>query len=485
MSSFSSRQMGGYVGNGDVPSQLSTAQRVGIYSVIYLLAWGGLALSARALYWDDWTLDAGPAKITEIYRQYGAPWIAYLQNALWPLGPAAPHAIAWVCYWFIGIAVMAIVLRLPTIDSTQATFLGCFVAVAPLNEVRHAIIVMPNALFVTAFFGAWWLILKDRRFPYEIVAASLFAISFAWSSLVPFFLLPMTHLWWARGNKTASSIGPFLRRFWFLLVLPIAISAAKATWFSPSGMYEGYNTITVKALGGALVGLILGSIPGLLLFLSWSRLRRAWRMALTPLAGGIFMTALAMFPYVAAHHFPPHFGWNTRHEILMPLGAAFVALGLLRALGFMTSVKVARIAAVGIVVVFALNSVSICLDYWRDARKQASILTALPSLPELKEADVVVVQDDAVDLSLYSWAYAYYAWTAMARRSLGETDVFVVNAGQDFEKFRAGELVGQPPYSADDTFLLLRITAKQEGARNIFSAPQLEFATEQLAVPVN
>ena len=109
-----------------VNRQLSPSTSIGVVVAVYVLAWGGLLLSANAVFWDDWTLvDRDSASVLEMFRQNGLPWLGHFHVALAAVGPVGYHVLSLLLYLVSGLAVLGIVRRVESFSPNVQTFVAC------------------------------------------------------------------------------------------------------------------------------------------------------------------------------------------------------------------------------------------------------------------------------------------------------------------------------------------------------------------------
>jgi hypothetical protein len=140
---------------------------------------------------------------------------------------------------------------------------------------------------------------------------------------------------------------------------------------------------------------------------------------------GFLALAAGLFPYWILGRVPAFADWNSRHQILMPLGAAFLFLGLL---GCCEERLKPPILAIYAGIFLALNwgnYMSLFLDW----RKQETIVRFLEDSKDVAAANLLVFEDTSPNA--FSRIYRFYEWNGLLRLAYsGRSDKFGINADQ-------------------------------------------------------
>jgi hypothetical protein len=246
-------------------------------------------------------------------------------------------------------------------------------------------------------------------------------------------------------------------------VLPFLFFALKVFLYPPSGAYEGYNAFqglrpffpSVAATAGTFAFFLaqqrlLAAIVFLPLGL-WLLRRSAILPAGTTdgrrlLVLGAAAIFLAAFPYWVLGLVPTFQLWASRHELLLPLGAALLIAGIFtRAAAASGLVARLRPWLLGMLVSLCIAD-GLLFYGWAaaDWMKQKEVVRQLAAHPELQGAPLIVFDDRTEALNATGRAYRPYEWNGMMLAAYRDADErrFGVSAGQyeqylqgDFQKF--------------------------------------------------
>ena len=448
--------------------RLSTRSAIALLVALYTAAWGGLLFSSSGVYWDDWIYVSVPhAEILQMTRELGLPWIGYLLLVLLRLGPITYHVLSLLLFLSVGLTTLGILRRVPFLTPNEQIFVAGLVLVLPLMAARNVLSVEQYALSYALFYLAWYFLIRESapRMVTVWTAAILFTASFTTSSLLVFFVMPMFHLWYQAGFRAKLPVKRFLLRYWPLLLLPVAWYAAKLLLFEPYGRYLGYNQITSRSFVHATALLAEAAIPLGAVYIVRGRLQPQTLKVLGALSAGLFLTVLAIYPYVAVDKGPPFIEWETRNELLMPLGIAFIVLAICRTLRVVWGRRMAQLFAIAVLAGSVLSSAGICSAYFVDWQKQQSLIEVFRATPTLARASSVVFRDNTRSMNIFSRRYRFYEWNGLMLRAFGEQTRFGVNdAGPEIQRLLTGQyrrfaVYGARAYVADDSVLRVTITA--------------------------
>lgn len=140
----------------------------------------------------------------------------------------------------------------------------------------------------------------------------------------------------------------------------------------------------------------------------------------TPLlAVGLIALILALLPYLLVGKLPSFQLWETRHQLLMPLGVGIIIVAAVRALSKNVSQPVVRVVALGLITVFAFVSLTISVRLVADYRKQVQVIEALAKEPLVRRASIVVFSDQAPDLNYDSRGFQFYEYNGWLTGAFG------------------------------------------------------------------
>lgn len=142
--------------------------------------------------------------------------------------------------------------------------------------------------------------------------------------------------------------------------------------------------------------------------------------AVTPLlAVALVALILAILPYLLVGKLPSFHQWETRHQLLMPLGVAIIIVATMRALSGIFPLSAVRLVALGLVTVFTFVSLTVSLKLVADWRKQAQVIEALAKDPLVRRASIVVFSDRAPRLNYDARGFNFYEYTGWLDEAFG------------------------------------------------------------------
>lgn len=423
-----------------------------IVGLAFALAWG-LMVANRGLYWDDWTLvGRSTASLVEGFSEVGLPWVGYIHAALlsMPMPGLVGHILIFGVYLLSALLLHAILGRLPGLSRLDALVAALTFALLPVNYARIALIDLPYGLSLLAFLAATWLLLRyleDGGLARRVAALGLFACAFLTASLLILYVVPIAigvALLWRSG---ARSIRSLLLGHADFIALPVVYWLLKATIFPASGVYEGYNALSlgrmvevpkamlsipwqvlIEPLGRAasVAGLIGGAVGVLAAVWLVRRSRRVEAGAFVSAPAlaliGVIVLALGVFPYLAVGRAPTIWDWSSRHQLLVPIGAGLLAAAAVRGAKSARPVSGVLAAAVGLLLgISAVADARTLLAYQLDWYKQTALIDAARTTPEMRAARHILVLDDAKRLDALRRRYRFYEYNALFEQALGDT----------------------------------------------------------------
>lgn len=413
-----------------------------IVFLCYLAAHGGILLIPNAIYWDDWTLwRNAPVIVLAEFRQLGSPFdfFGYIHVAMMALGPWAYKLLTFLLMFATGILLYRILQLHEWIRNEDRLLIVVLFLVSPFNIARVALIDFPYTVCLFLFFLGWYLIGKNR-----IASLACFALSFCMESLLIFYTLPMLDHYFRehRSGRPSDLIVWGFRKLDFVIA-PFIWFAVKLTFFKPFGIHEGYNESfsalnILKAPLMQVKDFLTLSVP-IALFLvaiivAWMTIKRLdidLRVLATRVLRnryiliGLWALVAGLFPYWILGRVPAFSDWNSRHQILMPLGAAFIFAGFLACIEDRSK---PALLAVYTGLFLALNwggYAGLFLDW----QKQKRIVHFLRDSKDAASANLLVFDDTTPNaLSRY---YRFYEWGGLIKLAYsGRSDIFGVSSDQ-------------------------------------------------------
>jgi hypothetical protein len=437
-------------------------------AAIYTLA-HGLMLLNRGLFWDDWIYFRQPnALLATLGRELGSTWpdvTAWLPYGSW-FSIWATRAVMFACFLGVALLVLRLSRRLPFFDSGTRIAFASLVAVFPAMAARDSISTFIYPISLLLFMAGWALLDHSidtkgwRSWVPRVAALIAFFLSFRTASLVLFYAVVIVWVLWRCGvswRRPKEAVSIVLRRA-DVVVLPVAFWLFRSFDAVPSGFYENYNILTWKSLTAAplLVPQALWQslvdaftrMPGIAwwpvvlavavvaAFALWkagdespllSSRRRAVAGWLSAAGVGLLLVVLGVFPYLAVSKVPGFGDFNSRHQLLVPFGAALIVVGLVRALT--DGARLPRAVTVGIfAVLIALCAGTVAGDhvgYQREWYKQLAMIEAFQRAPEMQSGRAFVFDDRVKKFNVAGRIRRrFYEYAGLFEQAFGTHDRF-------------------------------------------------------------
>jgi hypothetical protein len=428
---------------------LVPSENTSVLFVTYCLGHAWLMLLASAVYWDDWVLYKVPAAtILQTFQEAGAMfnWAGYLHLLMQKAGPWTYRITVFFLMFGAGICLDRILVRHHQVPDAVRFVIVLLFLTLPFNMARASMITMPYSLCYFAFFLAWLLMTKHK-----VASCALFFISFNIPSLIVFYILPiLDSALQNRALQSHRSIWKFTTKYAVFLSLPFIFWSVKQTWFKPSGLYADYNQhFDFRNIDDAIKSQLhdmtsVGIDPGLFLagLVIASILLRDLKLpnanvglSCKLIVAGVIAIVAACFPYWILGLVPSFSDWQSRHQLLMPLGAAMLLTGTLTALPN----QIARWMALALVAASTSISVESYLALYHDWGKQKHIITLLRQSSKIKAADIVIFQDNTEDINALGRKYRFYEWNGLMSEAFGDEKRLGLSASE-FQQFQTGNL---------------------------------------------
>lgn len=397
--------------------------------LLFVLAYGGCLFYLDAIYWDDWTLfNVNSQDILDAFNQAGSMfnWSGYMHISLLSIGPEAYRILTLLLMFFSGYLLWLILKNIPGIRFEERNIITLLFLLLPLNAARVALINFGYTLCYFFFFLAWYLAIAKKGYLAKTASLIFFLFSFNTNSTLVFYALPFTHIVYqnTQFNFTWKKNLLFIARHALFIVAPFIYFFVKSYYFAPTGLYEGYNSV---GLSGIIRGMLIGS-PLIIFFivvLLLKHLRKNFSIPrnLLLLFIGLVTTWLAVFPYVVAGHLPAFYDWNSRHQLLMPLGISIVILSAASWICY------GRMMRAGVLAIFiaTFGNLVISSEYYLDWLKQQQVIDLISHSEEIKNARTIIFQDDTRGWNARRRSYRFYEYNGWLKKAYGDETRFAIN----------------------------------------------------------
>ena len=392
---------------------------------LYFIGYGLMFAYTSAYFWDDW-FNYFDVSLNEFRRSTG-PFSGYnpirvlFEGYLAENIPSLFRLLIFVLYPISAIFLLSVLKRATSLFPKEYYALALLFLLIPVNSSRTSMTHLGYAMTHCAFFVGWWLFSLKRRWWTFILSLGFFLMSFDTASFLVFMAIPLLHSYFEHREKGGPFVTWIKRNFVFVLS-PIAY------WFIEPIINPTLDSVRAAYYTPSLSGIIRGLVVGMLVTLiaGYFVLIRGWRYG-THRGGlqvlvGLLITWLGMFPYMALGHFPNlnalligfvpgASDWDSRHQLLMPLGLGLVIVGVLNFL------NPARLWA-GVLIVCGLSTVlnlTFSQEYYLDSIKTQRIIEAFRLNPDVKEFDMALIDDQALRFNARGRAIRSYEWDYMLK----------------------------------------------------------------------
>jgi hypothetical protein len=432
-----------------------------LLSLVYSIAYG-LMLLNDGLFWDDWvSFGKSPGYLLNLSQQWGNIYLGYYTSNIFssPDTIYLGRMLVFLFYLLSALFLFQTLKGIKEIDADSRFILVLLFIIIPVNNARIALCCSFMAIGYVLFFLGLWLITKymsGRNIFLRLATLMIFFASFSvLNSLLPFYLLVLGYIIYAdRISITASSIDRSItdlfiqgKRYADFILLPLVFWTVKAIFLTPFGLYEGYNAITVgnlllspfrlvfsfySTLIDVLIESLVISLQSLLLWallflivIAIIRFRytineHSYDSKLFLL--GIILFSIGVFPYLVVGKVPTMIEWNTRHQLLVPLGMAFILYYGLNLLSEKTKLPQGyrKILLSLMLAMFLCANIVTYADYQRDWYKQTSLIENFKASEIMRNNNTFLFDDHTRELNANNRSYRFYEYTGMMRAAFGD-----------------------------------------------------------------
>lgn len=417
-----------------------------IITIIYTLA-HFLMLLNNGIFWDDW-IYIDWAKITMLnhFSQLGNIFFGYYFNLIFSLGNSVFifRLLVFLAFLLSALLLNETLKTVKDIDHTSRLLLVLLFAIIPVNGARIAIAVSQYALCYFFFFLGLWLssrYLVQKTIILRIAALVFLFLSFFTNSFLVFYSVVLLYIEYMEFKQISPAlIFRFGAKYVDFIIMPVLFWVLRAIFFQPHGLYGNYNIITVSNLilspvylavtiYNLLVELmiisretvlILALLAIILLPLTYMLIRSVYNhnqssKDTTFFLAGIILILIGLFAYLAIGKIPAYYDWQSRHELLLPLGFSFVLyFGFNIAASLLKLSRATRIILLSAVIVFCICAcMSNYLAYQKDDYKQLSLMEQFESSDVMKNYTTFLFVDDTRDMNARDRTYRFYEYTGM------------------------------------------------------------------------
>jgi hypothetical protein len=388
--------------------------------------------------------------------------------------------IIFASYLGAAYCLKGVLKTVKEMDGTARLFVTLLFALLPVNFGRIALCNIHYAICYFTFFLAFFLFarfLVSGQMWLRVFVLLTFFFSFSTNALLSFYAVVLIYaVYYVRGaDGAAAAIRRTLFKYADFVVLPLVFYAVKTVFFKPHGLYAAVYPLSLKSVVATPLSVLMvlktsfiapidlalrqGAaapfmtlLAGLALFFFFNRYSRPdedhGRDAAFFFAGLAFFY-LGAFCYLAVGYMPDLYDWESRHQLLLPLGSALMICYGVRlafaALGWGRKTEVFALAT--LLGLFVQFNHSAYLSYLRDWFKQYSVLENIREMPEVKRNFAFQVEDRAGGFDASRRTYRFYEYTGWLKLAFGDETRLAVDARNPGRPEDYANMAAYPQYN--------------------------------------
>ncbi len=451
----------------------SDKKTIFVMLVIYLIANFFLLLNYNGIYWDDWTLFNNSFETIKSQFSQAAGSLGILVSSLHFLllkvGVFSYRALTVVLLFISGIFVYKVLQKLDFFSKEDIFFITVFFLLAPLYSARIALIDFPYTFFSTFFFFAFYLLsnnIDNLKILKRLMILSLLFISFVVNSLLVFYALILMYMFYKLYNHELvlyKNITNFICTKLDFILLPVVFYIVKYIYFAPSNLYAGYNSISLanlirtpvtftytlyssfsKPIELSIVNWVIPFwffiIVSFLTIVHFAKkvnlvdYKERYDQRLFVL--GFILFLFGAFAYLAVGKIPIDNDWDSRHQLLLPLGFSFILYFCFKNIFHIFHFNYISKSFVLFLLLSAFIGFHIRdgIDYNIDWKYQQSIIENIKKSKIINENSTFVVTTDLDERLAKNRTFRFYEMNGMSKIALCNEDKLFVGKESEIEE---------------------------------------------------
>lgn len=441
--------------------------------LVYMGAHLPIFLLSDARYWDDWSLSgASKEMLVSVFTQAGFPLLGYYHYAVQLIGWWF-YAFSTFALGYLIIHVFYLILKSFDFTKSDATALSFLAATLPIYYARIAAINNPGLFFLLIFVFALYLFIisvANKNIITEYISYALFIFSFQFNALIPFFILVFFIAAFLFHKDVDASteathdknyINKFryvIRKMAAIVLLPFLYAAIQHFLFKKSGMFSAqYNVIDINF--GTIIseikviilylfpydGIYVGNTATLTIFIATLLIvylirsnptvsgTEAQRNGKGLIGIGVVLLSLGASAYVLVGKEPSYEPWTaTRFQALLPFGATFSTLGLLKVICTVLPAenpdirhRMKVVSFGGLIAVFIVNWWFVYATFYVDHLRQEAFADTIKNTPSLKSSNYVIL--DRSGLNAFDTMPGVGEYAGLHEAATGKHDALILD----------------------------------------------------------
>lgn len=487
-------------------------------AVLYTISWGWSFFFLETFFWDDWAFfyDKTPAEHAALWageeKHFINPFLnpLLIQFGQWPF-----RVLIFLFMFGAGVCIFGIVKKSGFFSLSECKLLALIFILLPINPARYSVQTFEYSMSYFFFFLGWYLLVCSHTRLLRMLVPVCLILAVGTPSFLFFCILPVLDSLARVRPRSRSEMTRWILSHTDILILPIAFVI---WFRYAQGESEKYGISKFGSLNSLVSGAILIGVAGYVLRKNWSsdQVKRVavvltsgvalvwlatvpyWIIGYNPIQEwvpgifnirprdllapsknvaqivGIGLTVLAIFVISRArirnkgvlvfvlivgvflfsnYQFGP-MDWDTRLQLLWPLGLAVTVIGVLSAVPF----RFQRICRISLLTGLVVTSALISAEYYVDSLKQNALIESIGQIDNLPELAQIVIYENGTKLNARSRNYRGYEWTGIVNSAFPDHngELQVVTAA-DIDEFSC-------PLLENAVLLLPNITSSRFGA---------------------
>jgi len=444
---------------------------------IYLLGNIFLLLNYEGIYWDDWVLyNVESNSVLSMFHMHSGILLeGYTHLLLLSIGNGVfiYRILVFLAFIIIGTFLYKILSKYIVKSHNSAFWIVLIYLTIPLNSAKIALINAPYTFFLFLFFLAFYMLTRylvnKRLILSRIGILLLFFLSFMLGSLLVFYAIVLLYIVYSividvkRENNSNQGI-TIAKRFMFgyvdFIMLPIIFYVLTKIYFQPYGLYENYNatnfdflkiTYLMKtSLTTSIYEPILFSIQtsfnywyififvlGTIYFISQSKTidEKPFTHNIVLFILGALFYILAVFPYAVVGKLPQLGGWDSRHQILIPLAIAFMLYAVVSLFSRFNK-HIAPLVLSLLITVFTIQNMYNGYRYIQDWYYQVALEENFKLSKTIQNHTTFVTKIDLPDVLVNKRNLSFYEQNGRLKKVFGIDSRLMLTNEKDIERYK-------------------------------------------------
>lgn len=441
------------------PSRMSS---LNIINLVYISTYG-ILLFYRGAINDDWVVVGHPLFDTiHFFKELGYLWgwpghiLGYLntlESGIW-----LNHVLSFFLHLFSVHFLYRTLRSIKSLEESTRLVICLIFAIYPCYYMRiMAVHLLTGITHFCFFFGLWLVSFNQEKKSYliRLLSLFLFLFSFSTNSIMVFYGILPIFLCWLNYEKQGSFRSWYFSLFKNMdyMLLPFVFLFVKLNYLVPFGVYAGYNEISINKVFSAflylpeavlyniikpLKQLTYTPLPIYFIFLGiylYFTLRRlnwklySMRQTYCAFGFGVLFFILAVYPYLLVDKLPSYSsgGFQTRHQILIPLGVSFIVVFGIHGLGNLVKKYYNGPLEKWLPVIYSILLTSMALthfkaykDYTLDWFKHEAVIEHFKNSKLIKDNHTFIINDQAHHLNALNRKAVDYEFTGFSKMAFGD-----------------------------------------------------------------